>query len=86
MKVATKLTIGFLLVVLLIWVTAYFAQNTYNRMQAEFEAVEEEIVPDVVAISGMETLANQIAYQTVAYINTGGEEDKQAIANRDEVT
>jgi PAS domain S-box-containing protein len=79
MKVAAKLTIGFLFVVLLIWVTVYFAQNTYNRMHGDFEALEEDVVPEVVAISGMETLAHQIAYQTVVYINTGREEDKQAV-------
>jgi PAS domain S-box-containing protein len=78
-KVTAKLTVGFLIVVLLIWVTVYFAQNTYNRMQAEFEVVEEDIVPGVVAMAQMETLANQIAYETVAYINTGKEGDKQAV-------
>jgi len=79
MKVAAKLSIGFLLVVLLIWVTVFFAQNTYNRMQGEFAAIEEDIVPDVITVSQMEILANQIAYETVAYINTGRDEDKQAV-------
>jgi len=79
MKVAAKLSTGFLLVVLLIWVAVFFAQNTYNRMQGEFAAVEEEIIPGVIAMSKMEILANQIAYETVAYINTGREENKQAV-------
>jgi len=79
MKVRVKLSIGFLFVVLLIWVTAFFAQNTYNKMQGEFEALEKNIVPGVIAMSEMEILANQIAYETVAYINTGREESKQAI-------
>jgi len=79
MKVRAKLSIGFLFLVLLIWVTVFFAQNTYNRIHGEFEAVEEDIVPVVIAMSRMEILANQIAYETVAYINTGREENKQAI-------
>jgi PAS domain S-box-containing protein len=79
MKVAAKLSIGFLLVVLLIWVTVFFAQNTYTRIQVEFEALEKDVVPEVVAVSQLEILANQIAYETIAYINTGREEDKQAV-------
>ena len=79
MKVVAKLSIGFLFVVLLIWVTVFFAQNTYNRMQEEFETVEGEIVPGVVALSEMEILANQIAYEIVTYMNTDNEENKQAV-------
>ena len=79
MKVVTKLNVGFLFVVLLIWVTVFFAQNAYTGIREEFEVLEEEVVPEVIAVSGMETLANQIAYEAVAYINTGREEDRQAV-------
>jgi len=84
MKVVTKLSLGFLFVVMLIWVTVFFAQNTYNRIESEFEMVSDDIVPSVVAMSEMEILSNQIAYELVAYINTGNEEDKQAILSATE--
>jgi PAS domain S-box-containing protein len=84
MKVVTKLSLGFLFVVMLIWVTVFFAQNTYNRIESEFEMVGDDIVPGVVAVSEMEILSNQIAYELVAYINTGNEEDKQAILSATE--
>ncbi|MBA7479181.1 Sensor histidine kinase RcsC [subsurface metagenome] len=79
MKVAVKLSAGFLFVVLLIWVTVFFAQNTYNKINEEFETVGDDIIPSVVALSEMEILANQIAYEIVVYMNTDNEEDKQAV-------
>jgi len=79
MKVVTKLSLGFIFFVLLIWVTVFFAQNTYNRIEREFETVGDDIVPSVVAMSKMEIIANQIAYNIVAYLNTSDEEDKQAV-------
>ncbi len=79
MKVAVKLSTGFLFVVLLIWVTVFFAQNTYNKINGEFETVGDDIVPSVVALSEMEILANQIAYEIVVYMNTDSEGDKQAV-------
>jgi len=79
MKVVTKLSIGFLFVVLLIWVTVFFAQNTYNKINGEFETVGDDIVPSVTALSEMEIIANQIAYDIVTYMNTENEEDKQAV-------
>jgi PAS domain S-box-containing protein len=79
MKVATRLIFSSLFIVLLIWGTAFSALNTYDRLQEELEALGDDIVPEIAAVSEMEILAHQIAYDTVAYIHTGGEEYKQSV-------
>lgn len=45
MKVITKLAVGFLIVVLLIWATVFISVNTYTVIHQEFELLEEDIVP-----------------------------------------
>jgi len=41
MKVRTKFTIGFSVVVLLIWGTVFVAQNTYTNIHEEFGFLKE---------------------------------------------
>jgi PAS domain S-box-containing protein len=67
MKVRTKLTIGFLVVVLLIWVTVFFAANTYTNIHEEFEALEEDIIPGAISMSEMVEKAQEIRAWTLVY-------------------
>ena len=41
MKVRAKLGLGFLVVVLLIWVTVFFAGNTYSNIDEEFQLLRD---------------------------------------------
>ncbi|MCK4829857.1 PAS domain S-box protein, partial [bacterium] len=77
MKVRAKLGLGFLVVVLLIWVTVFFAGNTYSNIDEEFQLLREDIVPDVIAMSEMEMAANKAAHEVMDYVINGDEESKQ---------
>jgi len=77
MKVGVKLTIGFLAVVLCIWVTVFFARNTYKKIHEEFEVLKEDVVPDAIAISEMEKAANEAKHQAMEYALFGKEKSKQ---------
>jgi len=71
MKVRTKLTIGFSLVVVLIWITVFFAVNTYENIQEEFIALEEDIVPGAIAMSEMKEKAEEIKAWSFVYMIRG---------------
>lgn len=71
MKVRTKLTIGFSLVVALIWITVFLAVNTYQNIHEEFTALEEDIVPGAIAMSEMKEKAEEIKAWSLVYIIRG---------------
>ena len=71
MKVRTKLTIGFSLVVVLIWITVFFAVNTYQNIHEEFTALEEDIVPGAIAMSEMKEKAEEIKAWSFVYMIRG---------------
>lgn len=77
MKVRTKLTVGFLVIVLILWTTVFLAVNTYSKIHDKFELLEADIIPGEIAMSEMEMLANEAAHELMDYVVFGGEEDKQ---------
>lgn len=79
MKVRTKLTVGFLIIVFLIWATVFFAINTYTSIHQEFEALEGDIIPGAIAMGDMENAANEAAHELMDYVVFGEEESKQII-------
>lgn len=79
MKTGYKLFLGFSIVIILLWVTVYFANNTQEKIRAEFENLEENVIPGVMEISSIQILANQIAHESVVYIHFGDNETKQAL-------
>ncbi len=78
MKTGYKLFLGFSIVILLLWVTVYFASNTLGKIRAEFDVLEENVIPGVLEMNAMVVLANEIAHNATVYIYTGKEEAKQA--------
>ncbi len=79
MKVQTKLIVGFSIVVLLIWVITFVANNTFTEIHEEFELLEEDIIPSAIAMSEIEILANEVARESTGYIYSGEEVAKQRI-------
>ena len=73
MKVQTKLIVGFSIVVLLIWVITFVANNTFTEIHEEFELLEEDIIPSAIAMSEIEILANEVARESTGYIYSGEE-------------
>ncbi len=71
MKIRTKLIVGFLVIVALIWVTVFAASNTYTGMHEEFELLKEDIVPGAIEIIEMEAKAQEIKAWTFLYVYRG---------------
>ena len=68
MKVSTKLTIGFLVTILLIWATVFLAENAYTRINEEFKSVEEDTIPSTVIMADMAEQAKMIESWVYLYI------------------
>ena len=60
MKVRTKLSIGFSVIVLLIWVTVFFATNRYTKMNEELELLTEDVIPYATLLADIEDKAQEI--------------------------
>ena len=57
MKVRTKLIIGFSVIVVLLWTIVVHAGVNLSDLNTQFSAVEEDILPDTIAITELETLS-----------------------------
>jgi len=71
MKVRTKLTIGFSVIVLFMWVIVFVAWNTYTYIHEEFELLKEDVVPGSVAMAEMEGKTQEIKAWTLVYMIRG---------------
>ena len=71
MKVRTKLSIGFSVIVLLIWVTVFFATNRYTKMNEELELLTEDVIPYATLLADIEDKAQEIKSLTLFYISEG---------------
>ena len=76
MKVRTKLIIGFSLIVVLIWAIVVHAGGNLSSLNEQFSAVEEEILPDNIAMTELETLSNHIYREVSAYLYHGTDESR----------
>ena len=79
MKVRTKLTIGFTVIVLLIWAIVFVAINTSAEIGKRFELLKEDIVPSAVAMVEMSRLVEETQRQSMEYLLWGEDEAKEAL-------
>jgi len=82
MKVGEKLALGFFVVVLCIWGTVFIARNTYITMHKEFAILNEDIIPDRIAIADINRAAAEIHHGIMDYVYHGKERylDKTRLA------
>jgi len=71
MRIRTKLIIGFAVVASLIWVTVFFATNTYTMVHDEFQVLKEDTVPGAIALSEMTEKAQEIKAWSFVYMTKG---------------
>jgi len=76
MNVRTKLIIGFSIIVVLLWLIAFFTSVSYRNLNEQFLNVEEKIISDTLFITNIERLANETYRGTLDYILHGSEETK----------
>ena len=76
MKVRTKLIIGFSVIVVLLWLIAFFTSMSYRNLNQQFLNVEEEIISETLFISNIESLASETYRGTLDYMFHGSEEAK----------
>lgn len=79
MKTGYKLFLGFSIVIVLLWVTVLFADNTQGKIRAEFETMEVDVIPGVMELNDTEVLTNEIVYDSMVYIYFGEVETKQEV-------
>jgi len=71
MKVGTKLTVGFLVIVLLVWLTVFHVESTFTSIQKQSDLLKEDIVPGAIAMSEMIEKAEEIKSWSFVYILKG---------------
>ena len=79
MKIGTRLIVGFLAITALIWVTFFFAVNTYTKVGQKFEVVKGDVIPTLITMSDIELGIIEINHESMDYIYSGEEETKQSI-------
>jgi two-component system sensor histidine kinase/response regulator len=76
MNVRTKLIIGFSVIVILLWLIAFFTSTNYWNLNQQFRDVEEEIISETLFISNIESLASETYRGTLDYMFHGSEKAK----------
>jgi len=79
MKIGIRLTVGFLAVTALIWVTFFMAFNTYAKVGQKFEVLEGDVIPALLLVKDMEAEIFAVSQESHEYISFGEEESKQRI-------
>ena len=79
MKVPVKLTIGFLIPVLCIWVITFYSANNFNLVHNKFEFLMEDIVPRTISIVETERACIETTHELMEYVLHGEEQSEQAI-------
>ncbi len=68
MKVRTKLFIGFAVLVALLWAVGFLSWGIFGNLSRQFTTVEEEIIPDTIAMTEVETLSSEIYRDITEYL------------------
>jgi two-component system sensor histidine kinase/response regulator len=76
MNVRTKLIIGFSVIVILLWLIAFFTSRSYQNLHQQFLDVEEEIISETLVITDIESLASETYLGALDYMFHGQEETK----------
>ena len=79
MKVGPRLIIGFLVVIVFIWTTAFSARRTYSDIHGKVELLSEGIVPGAITMAEMHTTAVIVAHETMNYILHGKKEAEERL-------
>ena len=74
MNVRTKLIIGFSIIVILLWMIAFFVGMGYRNLQQQFISVEDEIISETLLVTNVESLATETYRYTLDYVLHGSEE------------
>ncbi len=77
MKIGTKLTFGFSIIILLIWATVFFAVNTYTAIYEQLDFQKEYVIPSAILLSDMGKIAYEVNHQHTEYLSHGEEVHKQ---------
>ena len=76
MKVRTKLFIGFSVLVALLWAVGLLSWNIFGNLHKQFSTVEENIIPDTIAMTEVETLSSEIYRDVTNYLYHNMEDAK----------
>ncbi len=68
MKIRTKLIIGFSVIVVLLWLIIVYTGYNFGNLNRQFSAVEEDIIPDTIAMTEVETISNEIYRDVTEYL------------------
>ena len=68
MKTRTKLIFGFATIVILLWMIVAYAAGNLSYLNRQFSTVEEEIIPDTIAVTEVEKLSSEIYRDVTEYI------------------
>ena len=79
MRVGLRLIIGFLVVIVFIWATAFSARRTYSDIHEKVELLSEDIVPGAIAMAEMHTTAVIVAREIMDYIRHGTKEAEERL-------
>ena len=79
MRVGLRLIIGFLVVIVFIWATAFSASRIYSDIQKRAALLSEGIVPGVIAMAEMYTTTVNVANEIMDYILHGKKEAKERL-------
>ena len=82
MKVSTKLLIGFFIIVALMWGMSFFAWSNFGKLNRQFAAVEDIILPGTLALNEIENTAVEAHHQTMTYILSDDAEAREAALAR----
>ena len=81
MKISTRMTVGFAVVVGMIIPSALFSLRTYRRIHQEFEVLKEDILPGAVLMMEMETITTETHRHLMEYLMheaTEAQEEEEA--------
>ena len=70
-EITRKLTVGFSLVIILLWIVAGFALKTFLDVQQEFKTLTNDIVPEEIVMAEMNNLAIELAHRLNEFIIQG---------------
>src|SRR4030042_1644195 len=68
MKVRTKLTIGFTVIVVLLWLVTIFAGNNFGSLKSQFAVLDERVMRGTFATHEAEMAANDVFNASMAYV------------------
>ncbi len=82
MKVRTKLLITFSVIIALLWAIGFYTWSIFGNLNEQFSTVEEDIIPDAIAMTEVEKLSNEIYREVTEYLYHDMEDAKDTALTR----